>query len=110
MIAKALGQRAGGSGDVGYFEGADWNDPLVAPMNDLELLARFPPSLIISSTRDLALSSALVTHQRLTEAGAESDLHVYEGLVHYFFADTDLPESRHAFNVIARFFDSHLDR
>jgi acetyl esterase/lipase len=56
------------------------------------------------------LSSAIVTHQRLVGAGVEAELHVYEGLPHYFFADTGLPESRHAFDVMARFFARHLAR
>ncbi|NND66632.1 MAG: alpha/beta hydrolase fold domain-containing protein [Halioglobus sp.] len=99
-----------GEGDISYFEGADWNDPLVAPINHPELLSRFPPSLLITSTRDMALSSAVATHQRLVGAGADSDLHVYEGLTHYFFSDTDLPESRQVFAVTARFFDTHLAR
>jgi len=43
-------------------------------------------------------------------AGARSQLHVFEGLNHYFFADTDLPESRHAFEAIAEFFDRQLAR
>jgi acetyl esterase/lipase len=109
VITAALGERLGSGGEMAYFEGADWSDPLMAPIDHPDLLGRFPPSLVITSTRDLALSSALVTHQRLVGAGAESELHVYEGLVHYFFADTDLPESRHLFDVIARFFDRRLE-
>ena len=38
--------------------------------------------------------SAIVTHQRLDEAGVTSQLFVYDGLNHYFCADTGLPESR----------------
>lgn len=107
VIVKAFGEMDG-SGDMAYFDGADWNDPLVAPLADPGLLARFPPTLIITSTRDMAMSPALATHQRLIGAGAHSELHVYEGLMHYFFMNTDLPESRHAFRVMADFFDEHL--
>lgn len=110
VITKAFGTNFGDWQEMEYFDGADWSDPLVAPIDHPGLLSRFPPSLIITSTRDLALSSAIVTHQRLDEAGADSRLFVYDGLNHYFFADTDLPESRHVFNVIARFFDQHLER
>ncbi|MBW2495939.1 MAG: alpha/beta hydrolase fold domain-containing protein [Deltaproteobacteria bacterium] len=109
VISETFGSRLGG-GEIAYFEDADWQDPLVAPIEDAELLSRFPPTLIITSTRDGALSSALMTHQRLVAAGAETRLHVYEGLDHYFFADTGLPESLHVFDVIARFFDTHLAR
>jgi acetyl esterase/lipase len=108
VITAAFGERLGGGGELAYFEGASWSDPLVAPLDHPDLLRRFPPTLVITSTRDGALSSAIVTHQRLVGVGIESDLHVYEGLMHYFFADTSLPESRHVFDVIAGFFDEHL--
>lgn len=107
VIGDAFGE-LGGDGEMAYFEAASWQDPLVAPIEDAALLARFPPTLIITSTRDLALSGALATHQRLIGAGAHSELHVYEGLMHYFFMDTELPESRHAFDVMASFFTRHL--
>jgi acetyl esterase/lipase len=110
LIADTLKTRIGGNGPIAYFDGASWEDPLVAPIGHPDLLGRFPPSLIITSTRDLALSSAVTTHQRLVGAGARSELHVYEGLQHYFFSDTGIPESRQAFRVIADFFDTHLAR
>ncbi len=110
VITKAFGTNFGEGQKMEYFDGADWNDPLVAPIDHRELLGSFPPSLIITSTRDLALSSAIVTHQRLDEASVTSQLFVYDGLNHYFFADTGLPESRHLFDTIARFFDRHLER
>ncbi len=98
-----------GNGEVpAYFAGVRHDDPLVGPLYHPDLLAKFPPTLLITSTRDGALSSAAITHQRLVEQGVRSDLHVYEGLHHYFFADTALPESRHVFNVIANFFDREL--
>ncbi|MBW1886525.1 MAG: alpha/beta hydrolase fold domain-containing protein [Deltaproteobacteria bacterium] len=109
VIAEAFGENPG-SGELAYFADADWSDPLVAPIDHPALLGRFPPTLVITSTRDPALSSASATHQRLIGAGAESELHVYEGLTHYFFANTDLPESRHVFDVIAAFFDRRLAR
>ncbi|MBW2273806.1 MAG: alpha/beta hydrolase fold domain-containing protein [Deltaproteobacteria bacterium] len=109
VIGAAFGEFEGG-GELDYFADADWNDPLVAPIEHPALLSRFPPALIVTSTRDGALSSAIVTHQRLVGAGVEAELHVYEGLPHYFFADTGLPESRHVFDVIARFFTRRLAR
>ncbi len=110
VITEAFGENRVGGGEVAYFEGADWNDRLVGPVNHPELLKHFPPTLVITSTRDGALSSAIVTHQRLIAAGVEAELHVFEGLMHYFFANTSLPESRQVFDVTARFFDRHLAR
>ena len=108
LISDTLKTDLGGGEPIEYFEGASWQDPLVAPINHPDVLQQFPPSLIITSTRDLALSSAIATHQRLVGVGAASELHVYEGLTHYFFSDTGLPESRQVFDVIAHFFNTRL--
>ena len=110
VITDAFGTNFSGGGDMPYFEGVDWSDPLVSQLGHPEVLAKFPPTLVINSTRDLTLSSGLATHQALVGLGVPSELHVYDGLVHYFFADTGLPESRHAFAVMADFFDRHLER
>lgn len=107
VITKALGVQFPNM-PIDYFEDADLNDPLVSPVAHPEVLAKFPPTLIINSTRDFFMSAALDTHRRLLDAGVESELHVYDGLEHFFFGDTSLPESKHAFNVTARFFDKYL--
>jgi epsilon-lactone hydrolase len=91
-----------------YFKAADRNDPMVFPLRSLQVLARFPPALLISSTRDLALSSVVHTHSQLVKLGVDADLHVWEGLGHSFFINPDLPQSREAYDVIVRFFDQHL--
>lgn len=108
LITAALNVPPPGGGSMAYFEGADMRDPLVSPAFTPAVLAGFPPTLVLTGTRDMALSSALFTHAQLVEAGVETDLHVFEGLGHYFFADTTLPESRRAFSIMARFFNTHL--
>ena len=37
-------------------------------------------------------------------------LHVWEGMFHGFFYNPDVPESRDCFDVIVKFFDTHLGR
>jgi epsilon-lactone hydrolase len=91
-----------------YFKGRDPNDPLVFPVHSAAVIAKFPPSLLITSTRDLALSSVVYTHSRLVAEGVEADLHVWEGLGHGFLVHPELPQSREAYDVIVRFFDKHL--
>jgi acetyl esterase/lipase len=96
-------------GNVPYFRDADMNDPLVFPVRSPSLLRRFPPTLVITGTRDDAMSSAIYTHSQLVKAGVESELHVWEGMGHAFFVfHPDLPESRDALDVIVKFFDRHL--
>ena len=93
----------------GYFRGVAANDPVVAPGDHDNLLARFPPSLLISGTRDFALGAVLASHNKLIRLGVEADLHVWEGLGHATFAfNPRLPESDEVHNVIVRFFDKHL--
>jgi acetyl esterase/lipase len=95
---------------LGYFSGSDPTDPLVAPINSPETLAKFPPTLLITGTRDFAMSGTLFTDTQLTKQGVEVELHVWEGLFHGFFYDADIPESKEAFNVMIRFFDRNLHR
>ncbi len=95
---------------LGYFQGADMHDPLVAPANSLEVLAKYPPTLIITATRGFELSSAVYTHSLLVKEGVDAELHVWEGMFHGFFYNPDVPESRDCYNVIVKFFDRHLGK
>jgi acetyl esterase/lipase len=92
----------------GYLDGQSDAHPLVIPARSPELLKRFPPALLITSTRDFAMSNTITAHRDLVKAGVEADLHVWDGLWHAFFTDPDLPESREAYAVIAGFFAHHL--
>ncbi len=91
-----------------YYKGVARHNPLASPGNYDEDMAKFPPTLIISSIRDASLSSAVYTHAQLVRLGVEADLHVWEGLEHAFLYFSDLPESREAYDVIVGFFDNHL--
>lgn len=93
-----------------YLMHADPHDPLAFPVRSKEVLAKFPPSLLIGSTRDFALSSVVHTHTLLVQQGVEAELHVWEGLGHAFFMDPDLPQSRDLYGVVVKFFDKNLGR
>ena len=93
-----------------YFAGASTRDPLVAPASSPEVLAKFPPTLLITGTRSFDLSSTVHTHALLVKAGVDADLHVWDGVFHGFFYNVDVPESRDAFDVVVRFFDRHLGK
>ena len=102
-------ERSGPVRARGYFEGVTEDDPLVAPGDHDALLARFPPTVLISGTRDFLLGGVLASHRKLVRLGVEADLHVWEGLGHATFAfNPRLPESDDVHEVIARFFDEHL--
>ena len=94
-----------------YFDGINKNDPLVTPGLFPDVLAKFPPTLIVTGTRDIAMSNAIVTHARLLDAGVDAQLFVQEGLGHgHFFAFPGTAESKTAYDVIWRFFDAHLKK
>jgi epsilon-lactone hydrolase len=93
-----------------YFKTVSAADSLAFPVRSTEVIARFPPSLLLTGTRDFALSSVVHTHSVLRSQNVEADLVVWEGMKHAFLYNPDLPESRQAYSIVARFFDEHLAR
>lgn len=93
----------------GYFRNVETIDPLVAPGDFDQVMSAFPPTLLISGTRDFAMSAVIATHQRLTKLGVDADLHIWEGMGHATFAfNPRLPESDEVHTVIVRFFARRL--
>ena len=92
-----------------YANGHDLKDPLLSPVyGDLR---GFPPTMLLSGTRDLLLSNTVRVHRKLRQAGVESVLEVFEGQPHgAWYRDANVPESKEAFEEIARFFDKHLGK
>jgi len=69
----------------------------------------FPPTYLVTGTRDLLLSDTVRVHRRLREAGVEADLNVYEGMSHadYSFLP-DSPESAEVYRELGAFLRKHL--
>lgn len=86
---------------------ADPNDPLVAPIKGD--LSDFPPTLLVTGTRDAVLSSSAMFHLALRKAGREAELYVFEAMAHGFWYGVQMPEAREAIAIMARFFEKHLD-
>lgn len=95
-------------GELPYLASADLGDPLVFPGEHLDVLAHFPPSLLVTGTRDFAASSVTVMHRRLLAAGVDAALLHFDGMWHAFHMATTLPEARETFAALSRFFDAHL--
>lgn len=96
------------SAAMNYTANTDPSDPLVSPALSPTILAKFPPTLLITGTRSHDMSAAVQTQRELTKVGVEADLHVWDGMGHCFYFDADLPESEEAYAVITKFFDAHL--
>ena len=58
----------------------------------------FPPTYLVTGTRDLLLSDTVRVHRKLRQASVMAELNVYEGMSHadYMYA-TDTPESRQVY-------------
>jgi acetyl esterase/lipase len=73
-----------------YAGGHDLRDPyLSAVFGDFS--KGFPPTMLLSGTRDLFLSNTVRLHRALRKAGVEADLHVWEAMPHggFFGAPED---------------------
>jgi acetyl esterase/lipase len=91
-----------------YFSEVSLTDPLVLPMNSKQVMAHFPPTLLLAGSRDFAVSSVCQTDIELTKAGVKTELHIWDGLWHSFFNNPDLPESKEMYSIVMSFFDRNL--
>jgi epsilon-lactone hydrolase len=105
-----------GSGDApgSYTAGLNMNDRAIYPVEAPEIQRQFPPSLLMSGTRDSGLSKTVHAHALLVDLGVDAELHIWEGAPHCAFAqpfvDPKVPESQQAWKVMATFFDKRLGR
>jgi len=92
--------------DDQYVSKTDRKDPVLSPLYaDLQGM---PPSLLVTSTRDLLLSDTAIFHRALLRAGDDSQLVVFEALPHAFWYHFQLPETREALDLMAGFFAKRL--
>jgi acetyl esterase/lipase len=68
----------------------------------------FPPSFLLSGTRDMCLSQTVLLHRKLRRAGVPAELNVFEGMWHAFHGDPQLPESHEALRAFAAFLAERL--
>jgi acetyl esterase/lipase len=92
----------------GYFAKADMADPIISPALHQDVLKKFPPTLIITGTRAMDMSPAIVTNSKLLKAGINSTLIVGEAMGHCYIYTPQLPESQDAYAAIINFFDTNL--
>jgi len=89
-----------------YVGSTDPKDPVLSPF--FADLHSMPPTLFMTSTRDMLLSDTTILHRAFLSAGVDARLVVFEGLNHCFWYNPNLPESREANKIMADFFDAHL--
>ncbi|HWZ51909.1 MAG TPA: alpha/beta hydrolase fold domain-containing protein [Granulicella sp.] len=91
-----------------YAGTTDLKDPVLSPM--YADLHGMPPTLFITSGRDLLLSGTTLLHRAFLRAGVDARLIVFEGLPHAFWNNQTLPETKEADQDMASFFDRELGK
>jgi monoterpene epsilon-lactone hydrolase len=94
--------------DDAYVGKTDRKDPVLSPM--FADLHGMPPTLLVTSTRDLLLSGTATFHRALLSAGNDAQLIVFEALPHAFWYHFQMPETKEALGLMAKFFDEKLAR
>jgi acetyl esterase/lipase len=88
--------------DPDYVAATDPRDPVLSPIfGDLHGL---PPTLFITSGRDLLLSGTVNLHRAYLNVGVDARLVVFDALPHAFWYDSTLPEAIEANHMMADFF------
>ncbi|MFZ1006772.1 MAG: alpha/beta hydrolase [Candidatus Sulfotelmatobacter sp.] len=94
--------------DEAYVGKTDRKDPVLSPL--FANLHGMPPTLLVTSTRDLLLSSTTIFHRALLRAGNDAQLVVFEALPHAFWYHFKFPETTEALELMAKFFDEKVGR
>lgn len=88
-----------------YAGGHDVRDPYLSPLFG-DLTKGYPPTILLSGTRDPLLSDTVRMHRALRAAGVPAELHVFEAAGHGMFLG-QAPEDREHAGEIRRFVDKH---
>ncbi|MGA9670835.1 MAG: alpha/beta hydrolase fold domain-containing protein [Terracidiphilus sp.] len=97
-----------GPHDPEYVGSTDPKDPVLSPIYaDLHGL---PPTLFITSGRDLLLSGTANLHRAYLHAGVDARLVVFDALPHAFWYSPLLPEALEANHMMADFFVKELGK
>jgi acetyl esterase/lipase len=92
-----------------YYVGkTDPKDPVLSPI--YADLHGMPPTLFVTSGRDLLLSGTVNLHRAFLNAGDDARLIVYDALPHAFWYSTKLPEALEANHAMADFIAMQLKK
>jgi acetyl esterase/lipase len=97
-----------GAHDPIYVGSTDARDPVLSPI--FADLHGMPPTLFVTSGRDLLLSGTANLHRAYLGAGVDARLVVFDALPHAFWYDPRLPEAIEANKMMADFFVQQLGK
>jgi acetyl esterase/lipase len=107
-LSGPLSPPEGTSPPSAYAGSTNLTDPVLSPL--FADLKGFPPTLFVTSTRDLLLSGTTILHRAFLRSGVDAQLVVFEALPHAFWNNPYLPESKEADRIMASFFNKHLGK
>jgi monoterpene epsilon-lactone hydrolase len=107
-LAGHLNLPGTGPQNIDYLGSTDRKDPVLSPVySDLSGL---PPTLFVTSERDMLLSGTANLERAFLNAGVDAQLEVFDGLPHAFWYDPKLPEAIEANHRMAAFFVKNLEK
>ena len=107
-LSGHLDPPAAASSSDAYASTTDLHDPVLSPVYaDLHGL---PPTLFVTSGRDVLLSGTSNLHRAFLHAGVDARLIVFDALTHAFWYDPKLPEAIEANHLMADFFVKQLGK
>jgi epsilon-lactone hydrolase len=92
--------------DPEYVGHTSRQDPVLSPL--FADLSGLPPTLLVTSTRDMLLGDTTTLHRALLRQGVDARLVVFEALPHAFWYHFEFPETREALELMAHFLDSSV--
>lgn len=98
---------AWGSGRTRHAGGHDLTDAYVSPLFG-DFTEGFPPTFLVSGTRDLFLSNTVNMHHALRRADIDAELHIFDAATHIGFISA--PESDDRTRELRRFTDRQWHR
>lgn len=94
--------------DNQYVGTTDRRDPVLSPL--FADLHGWPPTLLVTSTRDILLSDTATFHRALLRNNVDAQLVVFEALPHAFWYHFQLPETKEALELMANFLAAKTQR
>jgi len=89
--------------DEQYVGHTSRRDPMLSPL--FADLSGLPPTLLVTSTRDMLLGDTTTLHRALLRRAVDARLVVFEALPHAFWYHFGFPETREALELMAHFLD-----
>lgn len=106
-LSGPMSPPSGPMAELGTYAGVTPSrDPVLSPI--FADLHGMPPTLFMTSGRDLLLSGTTLLQRAFLAAGVDARLVVFDALPHAFWNEPALPETREAHRIMAEFLGSHL--